>query len=238
MSIARAGARAVGEFKAIDELMAEAAASRGLQLPARGRDPAAADRTRANGASTSRRSATRRAARWMASTRCSSAPARSKAGARCSEYFRFLQGRGAGLRALGTSSRSRRRSASARRGAIEALYALSGEDILVVGAISTTHRHQRLADGAACRGQRRVGLSRDDSSTYNQLPWRMLVPQRRRQPAGRRPLRVDDARGPVGRARQRRLLRDGPGRRRGGRAFAPLRRCSGCARAGCAPARP
>jgi hypothetical protein len=37
-----------------------------------------------------------------------------------------------------------------------------------------------------------------------------------RQPAGGRPLRLDDARGPVGRARERRLLRDGAGRGHGG----------------------
>jgi phytoene dehydrogenase-like protein len=56
---------AVGEFKAINDLMAEvpAAQARHLQVPARRRDPAAQHRTRANGAPTSRRSATPRAAR-------------------------------------------------------------------------------------------------------------------------------------------------------------------------------
>ena len=55
-----------------------------------------------------------------------------------------------------------------------------------------------------------------ESRGYNQLPYRMMLPRRGRrgaQRAGGRSLRVHDARGPVRRARQRQLLRDGRGRR-------------------------
>ncbi len=59
-----------------------------------------------------------------------------------------------------------------------------------------------------------------ESRGYNQLPW---------QSSRRGPVRIDDPRGSVGRARERRLLRDGPGRghRRGagarGRRRCPIR---------------
>ena len=72
-----------------------------------------------------------------------------------------------------------------------------------------------------------------ESRGFNQLPYRMLLPRRdrrrRRQPARRRPLRLDDARRPVGGARLRRLLRHGPGRRdRGGAGAGTSRRCARC----------
>ena len=44
---------------------------------------------------------------------------------------------------------------------------------------------------------------------FNQLPFRMIVPQSGDQPLRRRPLRVDDPRGPVHRPGHRALLRDG-----------------------------
>ena len=73
-----------------------------------------------------------------------------------------------------------------------------------------------------------------ESRGFNQLPLRMLLPrlddgERAGEPARRRPLRVDDARRPVGGAGVGRVLRHGPGRGHAGRARRRLAR-GRCAR--------
>ncbi|WZB62998.1 FAD-dependent oxidoreductase [Achromobacter xylosoxidans] len=70
-----------------------------------------------------------------------------------------------------------------------------------------------------------------ESRGYNQLPYRMMLPRRgagvARNVLVAALLRVHDARGPVDRARQRQLLRDGRGRRRRGGAGVEGRHAAG-----------
>ena len=82
-------------------------------------------------------------------------------------------------------------------------------------------RRQRLAARAARRRRRALGLraarlARLQPVAVSHAACRGGVERRRRQPARRRPLRVDDARRPVGRTRLRRVLRDGRGGGDGG----------------------
>ena len=80
-------------------------------------------------------------------------------------------------------------------------------------ASTTRSASTRGRSSAIAPGRVEWQFPRDERNTFNQLPWRMLVPHGGRQSAGGRPLRVDGARGPVGGARQRGVLRDGPGGR-------------------------
>ena len=91
-------------------------------------------------------------------------------------------------------------------------YQLSGDDVVGCASFADTIGVNGWPIEAHVRGRRRMALARIPGSRgFNQLPYRMLVPPKVQQPAGRRPLRVDDARGPVGGARVRRLLRHGRG---------------------------
>ena len=95
-------------------------------------------------------------------------------------------------------------------------YQLTGDDVLDLRQLSPTPSASTAGRSRRTSPATSNGSGRDipESRGFNQLPYRMLVPAAEgvRQPAGRRPLRLDDARGPVGGARQRRLLRHGPGR--------------------------
>src|SRR6185312_1145548 len=92
--------------------------------------------------------------------------------------------------------------------------------------LSRHRRGQRLAAGDPRRRRRGVALARHSRLARLQPPALSHAGARDgrgrglRQPAGRRTLRLDDARGPVGRARLRRLLRHGRGGRHGGASFA------------------
>ena len=100
---------AVGEFKAINELMAaRRAATRRLRLPARGRDPAAAERTRREWRVnvTQIRNAAGQAMNAVDARQLSDGE--SRAGARSASIFRFLRPR---CRASATSAHRRDRAA-------------------------------------------------------------------------------------------------------------------------------
>ncbi len=91
---------------------------------------------------------------------------------------------------------------------ITGAYQLTAEDVLVLRKLSRHHRRQRLAAGKACRRRRRMAMAGDPAVARLQPP---ALPDAAAaavsQPAGRRPLRLDDARGSIGGAGQRGLLR-------------------------------
>jgi len=74
-------------------------------------------------------------------------------------------------------------------------YMLSGEDVLGLRLFHGFHRRQWLADGIPMsRGRRDLQIPADpgNRAVYNELPYRMLVPEWDRQPPDGRPLRLDD----------------------------------------------
>ena len=151
---------AVGEFKAINDLMAKAREREPerLRLPARRRDPAAADRParmarqrHADPQCPGQGDERRRRAR--AERRRGRGPAPDR------RVLPLPEGRGAGLRAFGhrrDRAAGRHPRDAAHRGPLRA----DRRGHPVVGALRRQHRHQRLADGDARRRQDRMGASR------------------------------------------------------------------------------
>ena len=144
------------------------------------------------------------------------APARSKAAARRATSSSSSSAR-CPASTTPTSSTSRRSSASARRAASRPVHAhrrrrRSAAPTSPTRSASTAGR-SRCTSPATWTGAGRT--SRVARLQPAALPHAGAAtePARVRQPAGRRPLRLDDARGPIGRARVGRLLRHGPGRR-------------------------
>ena len=175
-------------------------------LSARGRDPAPAARS-------ARVARQRHADRQCAGPRderhrCRATERRRARGpAPDRRVLALPERRGAGLRTRRASStiapqvgmRETRRIA--RRLRVDAAKTCSAARASTTASASTPGRWRAMRAGRI-----EWQFPRDERNTYNQLPWRMLVPQRRRQSAGGRPLRVDGARGPVGGARQRRRV--------------------------------
>ena len=92
---------------------------------------------------------------------------------------------------------------------------LRGEDVLGCASFDDTIGVNAWPLEQHVAGDVKWSWPSEHSRGFNQLPWRMLLPQRVQQPAGGRPLRVDGFGGAVGRACQRRLLRHGRSRRAG-----------------------
>ncbi len=91
-------------------------------------------------------------------------------------------------------------------------YQLSGEDVLSCASFCRHHRRQRLADRSAQSRPRRMAVAADPGVARllpDALPYDSAAEGE--EPSRRRPLRFDDARGPVGGTGQRRLFRHGPG---------------------------
>ena len=104
--------------------------------------------------------------------------------------------RGAGLRERLHRSRSRRRSASARPAACSATTVLTRRRRARLRQLRRHHRRQRLAAGAARGRRRRVALAqRPDVARLQPAALPHAAAAAGGQPAGGRPLRLDDARG-------------------------------------------
>ena len=220
-------ARAGEAWKTIPALMDEAEARRRVPLPAPRRDRAAAAARR-------RVARQRHAAEERATAGRSTAPtrARSRRGEvegrrQAVDYLRFLRARVPGFEnAYSLEIAPQVGIRETRR--LVGEHVLSGDDVLGCASFDDTigvngwplelhvagdveWRWPPIPDRAA------------STSCRTECCCRGALARRRRQPARRRPLRLDDARRPVGGARLRRLLRDGPGGRHRGRAGAAAR---------------
>ena len=91
-------------------------------------------------------------------------------------------------------------------------YQLTGDDVLNCASFPDTIGVNGWPIEAHIAGRRRMEMAADPA-VARLLPHALPHDPAAEgdEPAGRRPLRLDDARGPVGGARQRRLLRHGPG---------------------------
>jgi hypothetical protein len=163
---------AIGEFKAIDALM-EQAADR-YRFPRRGailrpqRNPR---EWRANVTQL----ANDRGQRGRRHRRAQLSAAEVEGRRQIVEYMRFLRAEVPGFEPP-RSLTSRRRSACARRGASSAPTAERRRRARQ-RALRRRHRPQRWPVEMHLAGRIEWGFARDADNAFNQLPWRMLVPQ-------------------------------------------------------------